>query len=64
MDVYRHLNGLGGQVNTLTDQIKLFESEVKNLKEQLSAAHSEISAKDSLVIQHAKVAEEAVSGLI
>ncbi|KAH9307592.1 hypothetical protein KI387_035503, partial [Taxus chinensis] len=44
--------------------IKLQESEetVKNLKEKLSAAMSEMSTKESLVKQHAKVAEDAVSG--
>ncbi|RWR82112.1 filament-like plant protein [Cinnamomum micranthum f. kanehirae] len=35
---------------------------VKNLTEKLSAALSNISAKDALVKQHAKVAEEAVTG--
>ncbi|RWR85466.1 filament-like plant protein isoform X1 [Cinnamomum micranthum f. kanehirae] len=35
---------------------------VKSLTEKLSAALSNISAKDALVKQHAKVAEEAVSG--
>ncbi|XP_058091288.1 filament-like plant protein [Magnolia sinica] len=35
---------------------------MKNLTEKLSAALSNISAKEDLVKQHAKVAEEAVSG--
>lgn len=35
---------------------------VKSLSEKLSAALSNISAKDALVQQHAKVAEEAVAG--
>ncbi|KAJ0489153.1 putative filament-like plant protein [Helianthus annuus] len=44
------------------DQIKSLEDEVKELNEQLSEAHSEMITKENLVKQHAKVAEEAVSG--
>ncbi|KAI3816351.1 hypothetical protein L1987_16044 [Smallanthus sonchifolius] len=44
------------------DQIKNLEDEVKELNEQLSEAHSEMTKKENLVKQHAKVAEEAVSG--
>ncbi|XP_024986264.1 filament-like plant protein 4 isoform X2 [Cynara cardunculus var. scolymus] len=44
------------------DQIKNLEDEVKELNEQLSEAHSEMTTKENLVKQHAKVAEEAVSG--
>ncbi|KAD2393345.1 hypothetical protein E3N88_40322 [Mikania micrantha] len=44
------------------DQIKTLEDEVKELNEQLSEAHSEMTTKENLVKQHAKVAEEAVSG--
>lgn len=36
---------------------------VKSLNEKLSAALSSISAKEDLVKQHAKVAEEAVAGI-
>lgn len=36
---------------------------VKTLSEKLSAALLNISAKEELVKQHAKVAEEAVSGI-
>jgi hypothetical protein len=36
---------------------------VKTLTEKLSAALLNISAKEDLVKQHAKVAEEAVSGI-
>lgn len=39
------------------------EDEVKSLNEKLSSALSEISTKDTLVKQHAKVAEDAVSGI-
>lgn len=38
------------------------QDNVKSLTEKLSAALSNISAKEDLVMQHAKVAEEAVSG--
>lgn len=55
LDSYAHLTGLEDQVKTLEDQ-------VKDLKEKLSAAYFEMNTKDSLVKQHAKVAEEAVSG--
>ncbi|GAV74348.1 DUF869 domain-containing protein [Cephalotus follicularis] len=62
MDAYSHLNGLEDQVNTLKNQVKLSEDEAKKLQEKLYAAHSEINNKDSLIKQHVKVAEEAVSG--
>ncbi|XP_019421201.1 PREDICTED: filament-like plant protein 4 isoform X2 [Lupinus angustifolius] len=48
MESYTHMSG--------------FEDQVKVLEEKLSAAYSELSSKDVLVKQHAKVAEEAVSG--
>ncbi|CAL9087085.1 unnamed protein product [Musa textilis] len=38
------------------------EYQVKTLQEKLSAAQTEMTTKDNLVKQHAKVAEEAVSG--
>lgn len=44
------------------EQIKNLEDEVKDLNEQLSAAHDEITTKENVVKQHAKVAEDAVSG--
>lgn len=37
---------------------------MKTLTEKLSAALLNISAKEDLVKQHAKVAEEAVSGIL
>ncbi|CAH2076522.1 unnamed protein product [Thlaspi arvense] len=55
MDSYTHLS-------RMEDQVKLFEGEVKDLKEKLTFAHSEIKTKECLILQHAKVAEEAVSG--
>lgn len=38
------------------------EDQVKVLNEKLTSAQSEITNKDVLVKQHAKVAEEAVTG--
>lgn len=55
MDSYTHMS-------RMEDQVKSFEGEVKDLKEKLTLAHSEIKTKESLILQHAKVAEEAVSG--
>lgn len=55
MDSYTHMS-------KMEDQVKLFESEVKDVKEKLTTAHSEIKTKECLILQHAKVAEEAVSG--
>ena len=40
------------------------QDSVKSLSEKLSAALLTISAKDDLVKQHAKVAEDAVAGII
>ncbi|XVF18008.1 hypothetical protein REPUB_Repub10bG0174600 [Reevesia pubescens] len=62
MDSYKRLIGLEDEVNKLKDQVKLSEDEVKDLKGKLFVADSEINAKDGLIAQHAKVAEEAVSG--
>lgn len=39
------------------------EDKVKSLNEKLSSALLEINTKDGLVKQHAKVAEDAVSGI-
>ncbi|KAI4327717.1 hypothetical protein L6164_020144 [Bauhinia variegata] len=55
MDSYKHMSTLEGQVQNLEDK-------VKTLEEKLSATYSELSNKDNLVKQHAKVAEEAVTG--
>lgn len=49
LESYTHLSGL--------------EDQVKILNEKLMSAQSELSTKDDLVKQHAKVAEEAVSGI-
>ncbi|KAL3723749.1 hypothetical protein ACJRO7_035853 [Eucalyptus globulus] len=62
VDSYKHLTGLEGHVTTLESQVTTLESQVRGLNEKLSAAYVEISSKENLVKQHAKVAEEAVSG--
>lgn len=43
--------------------MKLLNEKLSSLNEKLSAAQSEMISKDNLVKQHAKVAEEAVSGV-
>lgn len=55
MESYAHMSGLEDQVVNLEDQVKALE-------EKLSAVYSELNNKDDLVKQHAKVAEEAISG--
>ena len=71
VESYSHLTGLEDkvksyedQVNSYEDQVKTLEDEVKELSDKLSAADAEMITKENLVKQHAKVAEEAVSGLI
>lgn len=63
VETYSHLTGLEDQVKTRDEQIQTLEGEIKELNEKLSAAQSEMTTKDNLVKQHAKVAEEAVSGI-
>ncbi|KAK7252958.1 hypothetical protein RIF29_37286 [Crotalaria pallida] len=55
MESYTHMSGLEDQVVNLEDQVEALEA-------KLSAAYSELNNKDNIVKQHAKVAEEAVSG--
>jgi hypothetical protein len=43
-------------------RLRQSEEKVKYISEQLANALADITAKDNLVKQHAKVAEEAVSG--
>ncbi|CAJ2642978.1 unnamed protein product [Trifolium pratense] len=50
------------QVQTYEEKVQTLEDEIKEMNEKLSAANSEINTKESVVKQHAKVAEEAVSG--
>ncbi|KAG8377900.1 hypothetical protein BUALT_Bualt08G0081600 [Buddleja alternifolia] len=76
MESYTHLTGLEDQVKSYDEQVKSYEEQVQNYEEQvknledevnelnekLSEADSEMTNKENLVKQHAKVAEEAVSG--
>lgn len=62
IESYTHLTGLEDQVKSYEEQVQTFEDEVKELNEKLSEASSEMTNKENLVKQHAKVAEEAVSG--
>ncbi|CAJ1972525.1 unnamed protein product [Sphenostylis stenocarpa] len=62
VESYSHLTGLDDQVKAYEEKVQTLEDEIKELNEKLSAANSEINTKESLVKQHAKVAEEAVSG--
>ena len=58
------MTGLEDQVKTYEDQVQKLEDQITELNEKLSEAHSEMTTKDNLVKQHAKVAEEAVSGMM
>ncbi|KAL6511846.1 hypothetical protein OROGR_021443 [Orobanche gracilis] len=62
MESYIHLTGLEDQVKSYEEQVQSFEDKVKELNEKLSEADVEMTNKENLVKQHAKVAEEAVSG--
>ncbi|KAG8632360.1 filament-like plant protein 4 isoform X2 [Manihot esculenta] len=62
VESYTHLTGLEDQVKTYEQQVQTLEDEIKELNEKLSAANLEMTTKENLVKQHAKVAEEAVSG--
>ncbi|KAL1534788.1 filament-like plant protein 4 isoform X2 [Salvia divinorum] len=62
IESYTHLIGLENRVKSYEDQVQNLEDEVKELNEKLSEAHLEMINKENLVKQHAKVAEEAVSG--
>ncbi|KAK6939363.1 Filament-like plant protein [Dillenia turbinata] len=62
VESYSHLTGLEEQVKTYEDHVKTLEDQINELNDKLSAANSEITTKENLVKQHAKVAEEAVSG--
>lgn len=63
MESYTHLTGLEDQVKTYGEQVETLEDQIMDFNEKLSAAHSEMTTKENLVKQHAKVAEEAVSGM-
>ncbi|MQM01222.1 hypothetical protein Taro_033970 [Colocasia esculenta] len=46
----------------LEDEVKVLNDQLNSLNEKLSTAQADMLTKDTLVKQHAKVAEEAVSG--
>ncbi|KAK8347263.1 hypothetical protein V6Z12_A06G005400 [Gossypium hirsutum] len=62
VESYSHLTGLEDRVKLYEDRVRSLEEEINDLNEKLDAANSEISTKEDMVKQHAKVAEEAVSG--
>lgn len=64
VESYSHLSDLEDQVKTYEEKVQTLEDEIKEMNEKMSAANSEINTKESMVKQHAKVAEEAVSGKI
>ncbi|KAI5437214.1 hypothetical protein KIW84_023367 [Lathyrus oleraceus] len=56
------MTGLEDQVKTYEEKVETLEDEITELNDKLSAANTEINTKEGLVKQHAKVAEDAVSG--
>ncbi|KAL1533305.1 filament-like plant protein 4 isoform X1 [Salvia divinorum] len=62
LESYTHLTGLEDEAKSYAKQVQTLEEEVKELNEKLSEADTEMTNKENLVKQHAKVAEEAVSG--
>lgn len=63
-DQYSHLNGLKDEVKKYEEQVSKLEDQIKDLDLKLSTANAEITAKEILVKQHSKVAEEAVTGML
>ncbi|CAH8391009.1 unnamed protein product [Eruca vesicaria subsp. sativa] len=61
-DQYSHLNTLKDQVHNYQEQVLKLEDNIKDLDSKLSTANADITAKEALVKQHSKVAEEAVTG--
>ncbi|KAK1391642.1 filament-like plant protein 4 [Heracleum sosnowskyi] len=64
VESYTHLTGLEDQVKSYEDedQVQNLENVVNELNDKLSEADSEMITKENLVKQHAKVAEDAISG--
>ena len=50
------------EVHKYEGQVTNLEDQIKDLDSKLSTANAEIAAKEVLVKQHSKVAEEAVTG--
>lgn len=64
VEQYSNLTSLEDKVETYEEQVQSLEDKINELNEKLTAANSEMTSKDILVKQHAKVAEEAVSGMM
>lgn len=64
IEQFTRLIGVEEQVRSFEEQVQAMGEHIKELDEQLTSAHAEITAKDDLAKQHAKVAEEAVSGIL
>ncbi|KAI4389961.1 hypothetical protein MLD38_002123 [Melastoma candidum] len=62
VESYTHMTGLEEQLRFYEEQVEKLEEYIKELDEQLSAAKLEITAKEDVAKQHAKVAEDAVLG--
>ncbi|CAA7031743.1 unnamed protein product [Microthlaspi erraticum] len=62
IDQYSQLNSLKDEVKKYEEQVEKMEDQIKDLGSKLSTANAEITAKEVLVKQHSKVAEEAVTG--
>ncbi|KAG7592318.1 Filament-like plant protein [Arabidopsis thaliana x Arabidopsis arenosa] len=61
-DQYTNLNGLKDEVKNYEEKVLKLEDQIKDLDLKLSTANADIVAKEVLVKQHSKVAEEAVTG--
>jgi chromosome segregation ATPase len=61
-DQYTNLNGLKDEVKSYEEKVTKLEDQIKDLDLKLSTANADIVAKEVLVKQHSKVAEEAVTG--
>ncbi|KAF6144072.1 hypothetical protein GIB67_007533 [Kingdonia uniflora] len=62
VETYAHMTELEDEVKALNDQIKSLNEDVNMMSEELASANTEMISKDAHVKQHAKVAEDAVSG--
>eukprot|EP00249_Psilotum_nudum_P000521 c12326_g1_i1 orf=80-382(+) len=61
-DLGRILTDYGGSSSEMPGKLHQLEERLKTMNDRLSDALRDVSAKEELAKQHAKVAEEAVSG--
>ncbi|KAG2303348.1 hypothetical protein Bca4012_062113 [Brassica carinata] len=61
-DQYSHFNTLKDEVHKYEEQVSKLEDQIKDLDSKLTTANADVTAKELLVKQHSKVAEEAVTG--